>query len=179
MSGGRRPKQHGDRRRTKAELDPKILEKVLTIVAVGAGRNVAAAQAGISDETLRVYVLWGKAAWAKREAAMDGGKAVKLSKRDTFFADFYGRLVKAESTTQAYMLGLIQKAAHGDWRAGAWLLEKLHRREFGTHVELALEHSGSVETTHDLSRLTSEELMLLRELRRKITEGDDDGEEQR
>ncbi len=155
----------GDFRRSKAEIDPSILEKVLAVIAVGAGRGVASAQAGISRDTLRMYEHWGRDAWAKREAGEE-----KLTPREVLFAAFFERLKKAETSTETYMLGLLQKAASGDWKAGAWLLEKLHPKRYGARVEL--EHSGSIEK-RDLSNLTVEELFQLRDLTKKI-EGDPD-----
>jgi hypothetical protein len=155
---------------TKAELDPTIIETVLEILEVGAGRTVAAAQAGISDETIRNYEKRGLRAWKKRESGEE------LTGRELFFADFYQRLRKAETKAKADYLRKIAKHGNRDWKALAWLLERLFPKDFGKHVDVGLQHSGSIESRHDLSKLTTEELMLLRDLKKKITEGDNDGE---
>jgi len=157
------------KKRTKAEIDPSILETALSVLAVGASRQVAAAQAGISKVTLWSYENRGREAWEKREAGIEAGVEVELSESEAFFAEFYARVRKAESTTQAYMLGLIQKAANGDWRAGAWVLEKLYPAEFGKRLEVHAEHSGTVSASVDLSKLSEDELFELRKLRRKIS----------
>ncbi len=159
-------------RRTKAELDPALLEKVLAVIAVGAGRSCAAAQAGISEETLRQYEMSGRAAWEKREAGDE-----ELDAREILFAQFYEKLLKADTNTRAYMLGLITKAANGDWRAGAWLLEKLYPKDFSDRLRLEGEMEIEVKGDLDLSRLSLEELRELKRLRAKMTapEDEDDG----
>lgn len=121
--------------KTKAETDQTLLPRLLAVIAVGAGRNAAAAQAGISAETLRRYEKLGAEAVAKREADE------QLTERDLFWADFHDQLLKAETSVKVYALGLIKRAAAGDpeskragdWRAAAWLLERLYPREFGKH----------------------------------------------
>lgn len=171
MSHGIRPKVNGDWRRTRAEIDPQILEVVLTVISVGAGHKIAAAQAGIAEKTLKTYITWARDAWECRELDKLPDEPRELE-RIEFFADFYVRLRKAETNLQAYMLGIISKAAHGDWRAGAWLLEKLYPSQFGHRVELRAEHH--VEATVDLSALSVEELRTLKRLRAKIAEGNTD-----
>ncbi len=84
------------------------------------------------------------------------------------FADWYLELQKANDHVKVYCLRLLQKAAGGDWRAGAWLLEKLYPLEFGRHIDVSTHHQGSVEARIDLSKLTTEELWTLREIRRKL-----------
>ncbi len=150
-------KKHGDFRRTKAELDPQIFETLLAVVAVGAGQDAAAAQAGISGERLRIYVQMGREAWGRREEG-EVPSTPKDVARDELFADFYTRFQKAKATPETYMLGLISKAAHGDWKAGAWLLERLYPARFAKRFDVGLEHSGTVTQAHDLSRRSDAEL---------------------
>lgn len=160
------------KRRTKAELDPELLPTVLTVVKLGAGREAAAAQAGISAETLRSYERIGAEAWRRREEALLEEREPDLSKRDAMFAQFFEDLRKAESGTKSYLLGQIQKASSGDWRAGAWLLEKMYPREFGPKVDVNARLSGSVSTgPQDLSKLSDEELWQLRSIQKKLSEG--------
>lgn len=158
-------------RRTKAELDPTILEKVVTVLKLGAGRTVAAEQAGISDETLRQYIRIGAAAWRKREDALLEGRVADLSAREVLFADFYDRTRAAESHVKTYALGLIQKAGSGDWKAAAWLLERLYPETFGRRVDVKAEHSGTIRgAPADLSKLSDDELWELRRIQRKLSE---------
>lgn len=136
------------KRRTKAELDPALLDKIVTLISVGVSKTDAAQACGIRRQTIRNYELRGAAG-------------------EEPFATWIVELSKAQMNTKVYVLTLLQKAAKNDWKAGAWLLEKLHPKEFGKRVEL--EHSGKVEQKHDLSKLTREELMTLRNLKKKIT----------
>jgi len=159
------------KRRTKAELDPGILEKVLTVIAVGAGRKAAAQQAGISEETLRAYERMGRDAWGRREAALLEGVDPELDPRDRLFADFFERLQKAESKTKVYLLGVLQKASGGDWRAGAWLLERLYPGDYGPRVDVNAKHSGELTQRLDLSKLSDDDLWRLRQIQKKLSEG--------
>lgn len=151
-------------RRTKASIDPKIFATLVAVVRVGAGKKEAAAQAGIAESTIHSYLERGRAA-LKIEPS-------KRTEEESAFADFQADIAKAENHVRVYCLGMIQKAVAGDWKAGAWLLEKLYPSLYGRHV-VSLEHSGSIDTKRDFSKLTTEELFALQKLASKI-EGDDD-----
>lgn len=168
-------------RRTKAELDPELLGKVLAVVAVGAGRKAAAQQAGISEDTLRSYERIGAAAWERREKALLEDEEIELSSREALFADFFEKLQRAESNNRVYLLDLVKRAAGtpgkdgapatpGDWRAGAWLLERLYPADFGQKVDVNAKHSGELTQRVDLSKLSEEELFYLRKIQKKLTE---------
>lgn len=164
-------------KRTKAELDPTILDKVVAVLSVGAGRQAASAQAGISDETLRFYEQLGMKAWSKLERAFAEDSDVVLTDREVLFADFHDRVRKADTNIKTYMLEVIQKAAGtkdkpGDWKAGAWLVEKLYPLEFGSRMKIQAEVSGSVATRPDLTRLTSKELWQFKQLLAKTKKED-------
>ena len=161
------------KRRSKAELDPSILTRILDVISVGAGKKAAAAQVSISEETLRCYEKWGADAVAVREAALERGEEPVLNERERLFADFHDGMEAAQSHTRVYMLGLIQKAAKLDWRAGAFLLEKICPEDFGPRAEI--KHSGEVTSKIiDYSKLTESELFQLRALRAKLLRDHED-----
>jgi hypothetical protein len=167
MARKKTPKKKTSRkRRTKAELDPALVEKLLVAIKAGAGKRSAAAHCGISERTIHTYEALGRKALTKPEA--------DRTERDQLFADFVLRLDEAQEDLRITMLQTLQKAAGKDWRAGAWLLEKVFPKDYGNRVEVGLEHSGQVEVKRDLSKLTVEELFQLRELTKKIEGGDDD-----
>ena len=153
-------------RRTKAELDPSILGKIIAIVSVGAGKDVAAAQAGVSSEALYQYVDLGRSAHERIAETPDE----PWSERERVFGEFYSRFQKAETHQKAYMLGIITKASAGDWRAGAWILEKLYPSEYGSRVKIEADVQVKA-TPPDLSKLSVEQLRALREIQ-GILKGD-------
>lgn len=161
-------------KRTKAEIDPTLLPRILAVLGVGAGRKAACEQVGIAVETLRDYERIGKAACEKREAAVLAEEEVTLDAREMLFARFYDDLRSAESNTKVYLLGLLQRAAKADWKSGAWLLERLYPSEFGkrSEVDLRAELSGRVSHDVDLSKLDEDELWVLRGLTDKAVRGE-------
>lgn len=143
------------KRRTKAELDPSILGKLTAIVSVGGSKQDAASYCRITYETFRQYEARGR-------------------RGEEPFASWLLELKAAQITTKVYMLGLIQKAAKGDWKAGAFLLQKLYRAQFGSTLKLEadLDVSGL-----DLSKLSVKDLLELKRLRGLMgdaAEGEDD-----
>ncbi len=155
------------KRRTRAELDPKVLDRILTVLRVGGSKALAAAQAGVSHETLRQYEMRGEKALAIAPEAR--------TSEEELFAGFYGDLLVAQGDMESSILDTLKRAMKDDWRAGAWLAEKLFPKRYGSRAELAVEHSGSIDSARDLSKLSDEDLLVLRDLRKKLTEGDDDG----
>lgn len=74
------------------------VERILEALSGGQTRRVAAACGGVSDDTLRRWIM------ADRE----------LSKR----------VSAAESQAEIALVTCIRNAANHDWRAAAWLLER-------------------------------------------------------
>jgi len=139
--------------RTKLEIDieenkGKMRGLFLGVINVGAGRDAACREAGISRQT-----LWE---WIKR-----GGEGEEP------FTSFLDDLQKAEGRDKIEYLQAIHRAAKaGKWRAAAWALERRWPKEFGMHY---LRADVNVTTSKpDLSGLTDEELALARTLMDKV-----------
>lgn len=79
---------------------------IFEAIRVGATRKRAAAIVGISQDTL--------ARWEKQDA------------------DFAHRLIEAEAHRDRSLIVEIRTAAKRDWRAAAWLLERVAREDYGT-----------------------------------------------
>ena len=103
---------------------------------------------------------------AARTKAATGGH---LTPREALFADFSERLAIAETNTRHGMLKLIGKAAEGDWRAGAWLLEKLYPKDFGrTLLDVEMTADVSARVGVDMSRLTTDDLKALKAIQTRL-----------
>jgi len=93
------------------------------------------------------------------------------------FAAFSAACARARAEHVEVRIQRIQAAAAGsgdgrpgDWRADAWLLEKLEPQDFGKHrVELSGPEGGPLQVNDapDLSRLSDEELKAWRDLAAK------------
>lgn len=142
----------GDFKRTSAEIDPGIIKTVLDVLSVGAGRDSAAAVAGISRETLNVYVQWGR----RYHEALERGDTFECEReaeRARFFASFHVDREKAEHGLKAYCLKLICEAGKDDWRALSWILEKMYPLEFrNPPTQLEVTHSEKLPTSKQEAR---------------------------
>lgn len=156
------------KKKTKLEMKPGIAVRLLEVLETGAGRVASAAEAGITDDTIRHWEQRGFEAWTKRL------RDETLNDRERTFADFYEQLRRAEAKPKTHMLGLIHKAAEGDWHAAAWLLEKLFPKEFGKAIDIRAKVEGEVTAKHDLSRLSLKQLKALKAIQQTLTEGNDD-----
>ena len=72
-------------------------------IRVGQSHKTAARSAGIDYSTMEKWIALGR----------------KGEKR---YRDFFYRVEEAEGEREAYLVGLIRKAAQKDWKAAAWLL---------------------------------------------------------
>lgn len=98
----------------------QITGDVLRAYEEGATDTLAAYCAGISPQTLLNWLEEG-------EKDISDGIESELGK-------FYQRAVKAKWGLAGDLLGNIIAAAEDDWRASAWLAERLHPAEYGKTV---------------------------------------------
>jgi transposase len=97
---------------------PETAKKITDAIRVGATFRLACAYAGVSEDTF--------ARWRER------------------YADFADMLREAEGQGAVGWLAKIEKAANdGDWKAGAWKLERRYPQEYGRQV-IDQQHSGGL-----------------------------------
>lgn len=151
-------------------LTPEVIDAICEAIVDGCHARTATEAIGVSDKTFREWRLRGE-----REP-------------DTPYGEFRRRLEIAEAERAGRLVSLIREAASpgkdvkgkiipGDWRAAAWLLERLHPADFGPRATIRVE--GKVDHMHvpDIERaleaLSHEELEQLRSLHRKLERGRD------
>lgn len=90
-------------------MTPETVKRIIEVLEVGGTWSMAAAAGNISDDTLKAWrdAFPGFSAACAR--ARDGGAAMLVEK------------IRREAET-------------GDWRAAAWLLERIKADEFGRRV---------------------------------------------
>lgn len=101
-----------------------IHAEIVRLIGMGNYLSTVAAVVGISAETIRNWVTWGK----------EGKEPwVKLAR------DFE----RASGTAQTNHVAVIAKAASdGDWRASSWFLERRFPKRFAEQSKQKLEHTG-------------------------------------
>jgi hypothetical protein len=100
-----------------SKFSDQTRSKVLDALRAGVYPSTAAEYAGIGYETLRVWMRTGE---ADRAAGLDTEVAV--------FSVTVGQVI---AITEVRAIGLIQKAAFGDWRAAAWWAEHALPQKYG------------------------------------------------
>lgn len=101
-------------------LTTDVQEKILLALGLGNYRADAAAFAGVDRRTFH--------RWMARGAEENAGIHAELRRA----------VIDAESRAKIAAMGSIQKAAQGDWRAAAWILERRHPAQFSDRSQLFL-----------------------------------------
>jgi hypothetical protein len=105
-----------------AKFTPAVQERLLTVIRLGAYRNAACDFAGITPETLRI--------WLRRGEAEGAGP----------YWEFCTALKQAEAAACIKALGTIRLAMEQNWQAAAWFLERKRPQEWGRRERH--EHTG-------------------------------------
>jgi transposase len=103
----------------KSKLTAKLQQEIVDAIRVGSTREAACANAGINSRTLRI---WMQRAKAGEQPYQRFAEAVEL----------------ADGESQQSLLLEIRRAAAGDWKAAAWLLERMYPKKFGYKAQVEL-----------------------------------------
>ena len=123
--------------------DGARLEQLLQLAAVGVRRDVAARVSGVDALTIRNWVVAGKTARTKR------ARGEPLTQADRDAIDVCANLAKARAQFEAGAVARISSAGgSGDWKADAWLLERLNPEVYATRsrVEMTGKRGGPIQT---------------------------------
>lgn len=93
------------------KLTPKIRSELITWLERGLPREVAARVAGTTDSTVRVWR-------AKSRQGVTGYKR------------FDDEVVRAMSLGESILLAQVRAAGKANWRAAAWLLERMYPERY-------------------------------------------------
>lgn len=112
----------------------EIAEAIVGHLEGGDTRKIAAGRVGIGERTLQRWIARGRDNLEMVDASADDelGNPVEV---DAYGA-FLQRVISAESTKRSEILSKIDKQVADDWRAGAWLLERVDGREFGRGLKV-------------------------------------------
>lgn len=102
----------------------EIREAILGFAEGGLPRKYAAAKVGIGERTLQRWVERGRDNLAEVD---DSEGQIQVDE----YGLFVMRLIQAEAYARGEILEQIRRAVPEDWKAGAWILERVDSAQFG------------------------------------------------
>jgi hypothetical protein len=111
------------------KLTPEVEERLVHAISVGANYKDACGYAGISYQT---FLNWRKRAERLVEQAEERDE--ETEETTDRFVEFFDRMKKAKGEAAVKWLTIINKAAHRDWRAAAWALERRYPESFNLRL---------------------------------------------
>lgn len=113
----------GDTPGRKPKLTKDTEARLLALLRAGVPREVACAGVGIASRTLRI--------WLERARA-----------GEERFEEFADKVEAAQAEAQAAMLVKIRKFGDKDWKAMAWVLERVFSERYGYKSQTKAEITG-------------------------------------
>lgn len=113
----------GVRHKPRKIDDPDVTNKILTAIAKGAPNTIACNYAGISNNTLLVWLKKGRAV-----AELPNEEIEKHD--DLIYYNFLCKIKEVRAAACCKWLEKIDEAANIHWQAAAWKLERLYPEYF-------------------------------------------------
>ena len=113
---GRKENMKKTGRKTRLEIQPKLLEELCEILLSGNTIRTACQTMGLSESTFHDYIRRGDPSQPAHEPR---------------FAQFSQAITRARAEGKRELVRLVAKAAKEDWRAAAFLLERSWPEEYG------------------------------------------------
>lgn len=180
----------------KSKLTPARKEKIIELISQGNTKEIAAAVAGITSQTLYNWIARGREEeepegledmsnknlkkLAKHHSIKGYSKMNKeqlvenIREAATIYRVFAEEMERAEAAGLAEHVRNVRTAGGEDWRASAWFLERRDPANWAKRERLQVDnnHSGSIDTNQklDLSKLTDEELSELESIVTKFAD---------
>lgn len=109
----------------RLKLTDEAMDAILLATKAGATVKIAAAAAGVSDSAIFAWVRRGEEAEERR---LNGER---INRNDARCLKFVKRLREVKGKAVVRNLAIITDAAKKDWRAAAWLAERMAPDAFG------------------------------------------------
>lgn len=121
------------------KLDDKLTIEICKLIELGVSPPVAAECCGITKQS---FYNW-----------MERGEEAKTGKH----RDFFDKIEQSKAIAVKECIVDIKNSK--DWKAKAWLVERLDRFSYGTVKKVELEHSGSVNNTVTFNPIMQDEIL--------------------
>lgn len=115
------------------KLTSEMETRLLSLLRAGVPREVACAGVGIADRTLRIWLTKARA----------GEKS---------FQEFADKVEAAQAEAQSTMLVQIRKAGAKDWKAIAWMLERVFSGRYGYKSQVKVSLENELEKILDVAK---------------------------
>lgn len=118
---------------TKARLTPEVQLSIIERLRAGIPLRWAAQAAGVTYGSAKTWI--------------DHGNEDRNAGRISIYSDFVYEVERADSEYVASAVARIRMHGTDDWRAEAWLLERMHRGVFGNRQqhEVSGPHEGPIQ----------------------------------
>lgn len=122
----------------RVRFDAALAAALLEHLALGAPVLTSCGAAGVSELRYYAWIARGE----KAREAEDAGR--KIRERDVPFRDFAIAAQRAQALAIIDLHSQIRKAAETDWRAAAYLLERIAPENYGKRVTVHVGRDASV-----------------------------------
>lgn len=123
----------GDTPGRKPKLTHELETRLIALLGAGVPREVACAGVGIDSRTLRIWMT-------------------KAREGEPGFVEFADKVTEAQANAQASMLVQIRKAGSKDWKAIAWMLERVFSERYGYKSQVKISVEAEMEHLLDVAQ---------------------------
>lgn len=121
----------------QTKCDDMTIGLIVGGIRLGLSQKEAAMLADISEVSLSTWLRRGR----EEIARVDESSLNRVRQSEEPFVKLVNAVEKAIPERKALLLQNIRNASENDWRAGGWLLERLHADEFSLKHRLQVEVS--------------------------------------
>lgn len=154
---------------------PEMTRDISGNIALGLSNADVCAMAGINDSTFYRWMAVGKEEIGKMEA----DASYQPTENIAAIVEFCREVQKAIPLRKKRLISSIHKAAPIDWKAAAWLLERLHPEEFQIRVKQDITVDWRKELRNegvDPALIERQVIEVIEASFRTIADGNSDGE---
>lgn len=117
----------------KPKLNRETETRLLSLLRAGVPKEVACAGVGIDSRTLRIWLTRARAGEVK-------------------YQEFADKLEAAQAEAQSSMLVQIRKHGAKDWKAVAWMLERVFSERYGYKSQVKISVEAELEKLLDVAQ---------------------------
>ena len=115
------------------KLTSEMETRLVALLKAGVPREVACAGVGIADRTLRIWLTKARAG-------------------EEDYQEFADKVEAAQAEAQSTMLFQIRKAGAKDWKALAWMLERVFSGRYGYKSQVKVSLENELEKILDVAK---------------------------
>jgi hypothetical protein len=146
------------------KLTPQLKDQIVESLKKGLYPETAASLAGVTRETIRLWIRQGAAEMARRN------KGDKPDRSNDIHAELAVEAARAVGHIESELIELVAYAAPTQWKAGAWLLERRFPARWSEKTRISEEQAVDALLDRIQGKVTSEAYRAVLEA---LADGDD------